>query len=259
MPKDSVTLALDGEVSLSDFAIALDSLNKLIDALGSEVAKGTKIDWVIEQLEAGSAVATARGIPQEDKDLPIVETVVNAYELVGKDLENGNPINFSERVRNPACKIVGLVNGRIPSVRFETVDREFIVSSNPENEGIRVNDGKDMKETTHGGVRGRVQSLSNRRGLQFTLYDLLKDHSIRCYLKPGSEEIMINSWGQIADVEGIVRRDLKTGQPISIREVKNVRIVPEGEKGGWRKVRGVAPATPGSMTSAEAVRAVRDA
>ena len=47
-----------------------------------------------------------------------------------------------------------------------------------------------------GAITGRVQTLSNRAGLRFNLYDTLFDKAVACYLALGQEEFMREAWGQ---------------------------------------------------------------
>src|SRR5690606_8099939 len=80
---------------------------------------------------------------------------------------------------------------------------------------------------TFGGVRGRIESMSRRGRLQFTLYDALTDRGVQCYLAAGMEDAMREVWGKLAIVEGIVHRDPVYGRPITVREVRGITIIPE--------------------------------
>ena len=58
MPKDTITLALNGDISLGDFSKAVQGFLNLVTGLRSDIAKDASIEWFIEDLEAGSAIAT---------------------------------------------------------------------------------------------------------------------------------------------------------------------------------------------------------
>lgn len=109
-----------------------------------------------------------------------------------------------------------------------------------------------------GAVRGRVQSMSNRGSLRFTLYELTDDKPVLCYVEPGFEQKLIRAWGKVADVEGQVRRDPVTHQPVSIREVREITIIPEST-GSWREAVGSSPADPNGTLPEERIRKSRDA
>ena len=58
---NTLTLALEGEVTLADFSEAMKDFRALIAALSKEIGGKTKIDWRIDDLNAGSAMTTIRG------------------------------------------------------------------------------------------------------------------------------------------------------------------------------------------------------
>jgi hypothetical protein len=83
MPNDTLTLALRGDVSLEDFAKAMDSFSKIVQGLTAEIARDSQIDWFISSLESGSATATVKS----DTDrLDIIMNIIPAYSAVGKAL-----------------------------------------------------------------------------------------------------------------------------------------------------------------------------
>src|ERR1039457_6302942 len=101
MAADTLTIILDGEVPLVEFARAIESFYELVKALSDEV--GTpELDWVLDDLQISSAVATIRA----SRDQQAAEKVVNAYADVGHALEVDAPIRFSSPVRSAARKIV---------------------------------------------------------------------------------------------------------------------------------------------------------
>ena len=72
MPNDTVTLALDGDVSLDVFASAANDLAALINALSSEIAGQDRPQWTVQYLDGGSATMMfgAQGSEEEPPDLP---------------------------------------------------------------------------------------------------------------------------------------------------------------------------------------------
>ena len=258
MSRDAITIVLNGEVTLHDFATAVSGFLQLIESLQHDVARDAQIEWVIDSLEAGSATATVRGRPGTPDSGERVKDVVHAYEDIGRALESGSSLErYSAQVYASARRITGIINSRVRSVRFETdeVDAEIHApSARPGNEGSRT-----APEARHGAVKGRVQSLSSRGGLRFTLYDLVDDRSVSCYLAEGNEDVMRNAWGKLVSVEGLVRRDPDTGRPTTIREVRSVEITPEDSGADWREAIGSAPALPGdALLPEDAIRRIRD-
>lgn len=250
MIKDSLTFVMEGEVTLNSFATALGEFNALLNNLAKEVVNNASIEWRVDELYAGSAVATFQGLYEDKK---IVETVVDAYETVGEALANGQEIPFSESVRRNAWNITSLLNGKITSLRFETPAREFIVSSKS-----KIGEKAPPMKYGLGTVKGTIQTLTMRRKLSFTLWDALFDKPVNCYLKEGEEERMRNAWGKRAVVSGRIGRQSESGRPIVIREVKAIQIVKDTEPGSYRRARGVLPWSPGDEKPEDTLRRLRN-
>ena len=146
-----------------------------------------EIQWTIESLEAGSALATAQGISD---DAFAVETVVRAFLSVGQAEETDALLPFSPKVKQAADRIASIPNSHVSAVRFETAEGEATIY------------GHDQKKPTtrlirgFGAVTGRVQTLSNRGALRFTLFDLLSDRAVSCYVDPEREEVLRGVWGK---------------------------------------------------------------
>jgi hypothetical protein len=100
--------------------------------------------------------------------------------------------------------------------------------------------------------------MTSRGRLRFTLYDLIDDRAISCYLAPGSEDIMREAWGKLVTAEGLVRRDPDTGRATSVRQVKAIQIIPEGKPGDYREAVGAALGFLGGELPEEVIRRARD-
>ena len=210
MANDTITLALDGDVSLDDFAKAMQNFMRLANALTRTAGDRKSVEWVVDQLDRSSAVVTVRG---ESRSVSAVEHIAEAYLTVGRSLSEGNRIPFPKKVREPAERLAELLDDRLPSIRFETLEAEVSIRSE------RNTTGTDrVSEFIHGvgAVEGMVQALSSRRGLRFTLYDTINDKAISCYLDEGRESIMRDAWGRRALVEGLVTRDPDSGRAVSV-------------------------------------------
>jgi len=255
MANDTVTLALDGEIVLSDFADAVRHFNALIEMLG-QAEGATRIEWVVEQLEVSSAVATARGVAANgaapDVAQDEVERVVRSYLRIGRSLERGEPLKVPATVEREARGIVAVLGARIKTVRFETAEAEATV-------GVAQRQSKplQLRPPSYGAVEGRVQTLSSRGGLRFTLFDTLNDKAVSCYLAEGFEDQMRDVWGRRAVVEGRVTRHPETGRPLAVRGITAVSVLPEVAPRAYRDLRGLSPTT--TLSAEEAIRRLRDA
>lgn len=250
MAKDTITLALSGVIPFKDFASAINHLNNLVGALSADMGISEDIVWLVHDLQVSSAIATIRG---EADSTEKVERVVSAYGKLGKELEVGQSLSFSDHVVREAHAITGILNGHVTSVRFETPDSDAIITSHPAK--------RDEPSTriTFGAIEGRVQTLTERKGLRFTLYDTFNDRAVSCYLQEEQKEPMRQIWGQRAIVEGEITRDTMSGRPIAVRHLTSIRIVSDSEKGSYLKARGVAPRKQGSPLPEVFIRELRDA
>jgi hypothetical protein len=250
MAADTVTLALEGEVPIAAFAKAVGNFEELVRVLSSDVAREGNIRWVVEDLRIGSTVVTIRAVSSDEE---AVDRVVGAYSAIGRSLQRNQTIPYSGRVIRLAENIRSVLNGNVTAVRFETPLEDITIYG--AGIGLRV-----MPATSaHGAVTGRVQTLTSRNRLRFTLYDLLEDRALSCYLDPGNEELIRGAWDRMARVEGWLSRDSLTGQPVSIRQIRNVTLLPEVPAGTYRQARGAAPLEPGDLSAENAIRRLRDA
>ena len=259
MAPDTITLMLEGEVSLEAFATAVKSLNSLVNAL--TVEEGGNIEWTVEDLQPGSALATVRGFSsQPDR----VSRVVRNYTNIGKALQENIQIPRGQKVTRPALQIGRLVGNGVTRIRFETQEETSVISDRPSSHRKRVhsmdtstwqNLGTKMYVAI-GSVEGEVQTLTKRNTLRFTLYDVLSDRAVSCYLHEGQEDIMREVWGKHALVEGWVSRDSTDGHPITVRQVS--RVTPIVKQGDYSLARSILPMEPGEELPEERIRRLRD-
>lgn len=253
MASDTITIAFNGDVSLQVFANQVQHFRTLILALSAEA--GAHIEWIVDDLQPGSAIATIRG---HSPDMAKVEQVVRAYGVVGKALETHQVIPFPTRVEKPARDLVRVLQvpaRRIQSIRFETPEEDATIVP----PSVPVAAVPSRISTAYGAVEGRVQTLTSRGSLRFVLYDSLNDKPVSCYLAEGQEDLMRGIWGQLAMVEGMVSRDPLTGRAVSIRRVRGVEPVKEVVPGSYRHARGLVPFDPDDPKPEELIRRMRDA
>jgi hypothetical protein len=250
MARDSVTLRIEGEVTVDR---AVDALQRFGAVLAS-LAEGRDADvtWILSDLQHGSAIATATARANDERSLELVPAMVDDYLEAARDVERGMPSS-----PRPLLRLV--------SELASTADEHNPIILETESDEVIFNRAKQLmlpqlapagKTKTFGSVRGRVETLSHRRGLRFTLFDLLTDRAVSCYLDAQHESQMRDIWGRIADVTGTVTREADTGRPLAIRQITAVDPVDEGTADGFRRARG---AVRGRGPAEEAIRRMRDA
>lgn len=257
MAGDTVTLALDGEVSLDQFAEAVSRFHKLVEALSKEVG-ARDIAWRLDDLRYSSAVATARGVSLNGTRPDAIERVVRSFLEVGQSLAAGKPVPFHRPVQKEAQGLTAVLkNGNgLKAVRFETADEDAIVREALEGVPVRV--APVRPQASYGAVTGRVQTLTSRSALRFTLYDRLHDRAVSCYLAEGREAVMREMWDRIATVEGRVTRDPETGRPLAVRKITKVTPIEEVGPQDYQRARGALPPEPEAEGPEAVIRRLRD-
>jgi hypothetical protein len=251
-----LTVALEGaDISLTSFATAVSALDSLLKALASEVAPSSSLDWQVQSLEVGSAIATVRGelVSGEPDGLA---RVTAAYETVAGALAQRSAVPYSARVARPATALASVLTDHVRAIRLETAEHDFIVAPDPST--VRLAIPVPSPVVSLGAVEGRIQTLSNRRSVRFTLYDELDDRAVSCYLRPGDEGMIQQFWGHRAIVEGTVRRDF-AGRPSTVRDITDIVMVPERGPDEWLSARGILADTWDGTPAEEMIRRVRDA
>ena len=192
MAKNTLTFELGGRVEIADFANGVAAFQRLVTAL---TPRNAGVAWVVEDLQPGSAVVTIRG---ESDDPVAVERIVDSYEKIGAALSWHEDLpQLNQRAKTASYAIRDLT-GATDYVRFETPDIDYTIYRNGHTPS------RPAPTVSIGAITGTIQTLSNRGGLRFNLYDTLHDKAVACYLAPGQEELMREAWGQRARVSGRV-------------------------------------------------------
>jgi len=253
MPDDTVTISLQGtDVPLPTFVAAMQHFAKLMTHLANELAEGAAIQWIVDDLQKGSALVRLRA---RADDVRAVDRVIHAYDAVGQSLALHQVPPFSRGVMRESRAIVRVLGTDVPSVIFHTAIQDNIIEGPWKTKVPKTS----RAQVAYGSVKGRVQTLTNRGDLKFTLYDTLYDRAVYCYLREGQEEMMRDLWGKKAIVEGRVSREPLTARPIAIRDIMTVESIPEVLPGSYRDARGVLAHEPGDFTPEQLIRQMRDA
>jgi hypothetical protein len=249
MTEDTLTLVVDGDVTLSDFATTMDRFTKFISDLSTELAGDAAIEWFIQNLDAGSAIATVRAVSE---DSAAVERVIVAYGVIGQAAESGSTIPYSVQVQDRVRELASIIDGRITSLSFETAAVQATITSG------QLGDTPRRTKYSYGMLKGVVETLSSRRGFHFLIYDEVFDRKITCYVKDDQKETMRDAWGKRVAVSGRIAREPKRGLPIAIRDITSIRILPAAKPGAWRDAIGILPLAPNAERPEVILRRLRD-
>ena len=247
MAKDTLTFELGGRVEIKDLENGVIAFRRLVSAL---TPPKERVAWVVEDLQPGSTVATLRG---ESDNPSIVEQAVEDYGNIGGLLARHEELPLYGRQVVKAANAIIALTRTADYVRFETPDGDHMIYGNgwiPANSTPSV---------SIGAITGRIQTLSNRGGLRFNLYDTVHDKAVACYLSSGQESLMREAWGRRARVSGRVSREATTGRPIAIRHILDVEILEDIKPGSYKSARGAVPWKMGDKMAEEVIRELRDA
>lgn len=249
MNANTITLALGGDIPFDQFTQTMERFHRLVDLLSQDLGRDTRIAWTVDDLLMGSAVVSIRGEAEQEE---AVERIARAYSVIGESLEHNRPIPYSPQIAQAAISLTKVLNGHITSIQFEAGGTVATVTSSVPVEQAAGVIG------AYGSIEGRVETLTSRRGLGFTLYDLLHDRAIRCHLEPEQADVVRDAWDRRVIVSGWVRRDPISGRPVMIKPMHSIELVPEIEPGSYRRARAIAPSSDDTLPHI-AIRRLRDA
>lgn len=251
MSADTLTLKLHGNVPLDLYAQAVEHFRSLVYALSLEVTGSDGVDWTIEYLAAGSALATVRGVYEQPAE---VERVVRAYHVVGEHLYHGQPVPYSGEVAASAYALTALLNGHITGLDLVTDFGSYAVVEAVTDAAAEQRKG-DVEGW--GTIRGELGTVTTRPNLRLTVYDSLFDKAVVCFLNDRFQSRARDAWGKTVLVSGWVVRDGESGRPLKVREVFELRVVDQ-EPGAFRRARGALPYDPNSDPPEEIIRQLRN-
>jgi len=182
-----------------------------------------------------------------------VEKVVHAYEVIGKSIEERDPIPYSREISRHARAITEVLNGKITSIEMMTDDFDAqIIEAHTYEEELK-------SDFTFGTVTGKVETLSKRGKMRFVLYDTLFNKAVNCYLALNQEHLMLDAWDKRIMVSGKIFRDPITIRPVAVRDINYLEIMKESQPGAILQVKGILPWREGDEFPEVIIRRYRDA
>lgn len=250
MLHNTITIELNGDVSLGYFAQAMSHFSDLIQLLTKNISDNADIVWEIEDLQAGSAVATIRGCSEQSE---AVDLVVSAYHTIGQHIAIQQLPPYSSNIRQKVSSLTNMIGDKITSIRFSTPYGESDI--------VRHMDGAKAPSITfaYGAVKGTVETLTIRKENKFTLYDTLFDRAVACYFEPDQKDLVRDIWGQTVIVSGYVGRNPETGRPSIIRNIRDIERIADRARDSYQEARGIYTWHANDVCSEDAIRRLRDA
>ncbi len=214
------------------------------------------VRWVLAGLGHGSAVVTARAKPLDEEAAerlpPMCDDFIQAVTHVASLQVDGDHTSLDRLLLDRVRELAEVVDEH-NQMTLEAAGAQVTLTAFNRSAIAK----RDARTTSSlGTVRGRVETLSHRKGLRFFLYELATDKAVRCHPDSDLEDTMRDVWNSVAEVTGTVKRDAATGQPISIRDITVVSTIEEGDPLGYLQARGALSIR---EPAEKAVRRIRDA
>jgi hypothetical protein len=253
MARQTLTLWLDGHPTLDEYVTALTHWQELIELSSTNAS----ITWELDGLEISSALTTALGVSDDEQAL--LESTAQMIDIGVQLRDTG--VARDRKFAKAARGLMSVLNGRIPSLRLENERNDVTIERNPvtSRKEVAVANLDENDVAVFGAVEGRIQTVSNRGSLRFSLYDLAFDKQVSCYLDANDEDMLRNAWGRIAVVEGKVKRDPKTSRPTTVRHVTSIVVLAEPVPNAWREAQGALAGIGNGEPTETTVRRLRDA
>lgn len=126
MTYDTITIELNGNILLDDFAQTMHHLDHLIQSLTRNVGDNAAIVWEVEELRSGSAVATIRGTCE---NMEPVERVVSAYHTIGQCVSTQKPLPYANEIQQKVTSLFNAHPERIKTLTGLTISQPY--TTNP--------------------------------------------------------------------------------------------------------------------------------
>lgn len=256
MDRDTITLSLDGEVSLEHFRTAIHSLCELVTLLTEQAIPDAKVEWIVSDLRAGSATVAIRGEPASEEAAAAVADVVESMDEIGRNAAQRSYevwTGYPRAIREHVSTMFGMLNGRVPRAKLGNWVIEEPVAVDPPETPARPSVRERLA------LRGKIVTLDNKRGTYFTLKEAFTDRLIRCWPEPRFRDQLAEYWktGVWVLVEGYY--NTFTNKP-TLTEISEIMPLGKAESGGWRRAFGISPRGPGDSKKSvpDLVRKVRD-
>lgn len=257
MKSKFVSMQLDGSISLEKFSRTLSSWEQLLRAVALEADPDSGVHIILQDLVFGSALVSVEIMLATEA---MESHFSNSFRSIGLAVRDGNIVNFPKAIREPAQKLLNALKLDDGGPLILSTDEFDIVIPNGDMTKIAARNPKQDQLESIGVITGRLQALSSRGALRFTLYDLLNDRAIRCALTEDQRDDVRELWDHVVEVQGLIRRDPATGIPLSIREISRISLAQGTKiKERWLGARGVLQRISPDVASEVLVRRLRDA
>lgn len=217
-----ITLEIDEEViSVTDFKKATDNFIGLVSEVHKQLA-GHKIepdDWSVRVYSGSIGVGVLPSGSNKYADATR-ERIISGIRSLAVGIR---PVDFSDKAIECAKSLASLFkktkvepNVRIWSKTQESVQMERRIVTSVESLLAAAYEEE-------GAVDGVLQKLDGHGKLQFVIYDVIDDRSVKCQIKDSLLSQALNSFNKRVEVIGTVKYR-KDGMPVAVQASRIVNF-----------------------------------
>jgi hypothetical protein len=237
--RTDLTLEIDGgSVTPEKFLRSVRSFFALLDEITTKVAgKRGGVQWRVLVKEGSNLVGVQ---PEPGFDRAIVGQIVTAVSegIASLETKAEKPRYFTERAVKSLRELADVVgtSGHDDTVVRIWANKEPIRLTH--KSVAHVGDLLASEHEDYGSIEGKLQTVTERGGLQFVVYEPLWDQAIRCRIPERLMEQAIANFRNRVEVYGLIRYR-KDGKPVSI-QVDDIVAFPSREHiPSFREVYGI--------------------
>lgn len=229
-----VTFHMHGATTLAQFRDALDRFHELAEAIAAEVAPDQPFEWVIEELEAGSAKAAFATVTERPEyGAEVRRGITDALEAG----QSGKVIPFGPRAMRATRGVLRLVGDQASEgldieTDFGAIDVPAPVLLTPTVNRRPV--------VSFGMVKGEVDAATRSRS-RFVVLVEPDRRPVPCTLDRAAENdpLLFRIFGRRVRVRGEISRDRTSGRLIRVRTAaENVELLTD-ERPSFERALGV--------------------
>ena len=238
--KDCLSLDLKGSLPLEKFEKAIGAFFDLIKQVSKEALhENQKIHWTVT-VRSGSA--TVNAIPHYKPDVAaearqILRAVPDGVHSIEHGIEDIP--RFFNREAIKAVKRLGTIQSLKPDDVTGVRIRSDSVKANITPKSVVSADALiGGQHQAFGSIEGKMQTITDREGFRFVVYDSLYDNRVDCFIDEELMEQAIANFRRRVRVSGMVQYD-RQGDPVSIKVNEIYAFPKNSDLPSVKRIRGI--------------------
>jgi len=267
MPKNRVTLILEGPVERDGHLLVSDVVGELSSLIGTlkdmdrrtNPSGGVSIFYEIVGLKFSSPAQIVVEAQAINPEYDVRERILNKFFMIIKSVQESVPAidDLGDEIVDGIGRMVSPVGKTLRSLSIaidgEQLDMKPDILS-------RIRQLLGPEETFPGFIRGMMEAINLHKGANvFRIYPDLGPQKVTCHFPSELENEAIKSIGHFVEVRGVLKYRKYSRYPHEIA-IDRIEIFPDEESlPSLCDLHGKAPAATGDASSEEFVRRLRNA